>query len=289
LRIHHRDGSIISKMIQEWSRVTRPQPIFSPHRSKKMTQEIEWMKMTSEELNARAASGALVIIPVASLEQHGPALATGVDIICATGVAHRVARRMMDAGEKVVVTPCVWTGLAEHHVPFGGTVTLDYAAFGGVLRGIVRSAARAGFKRAMLLNGHGGNAEAVAVAAVDAQAESGIPVAAATYWHMAGDAFAPILERQSNVLHACEAEASMVMTLMPEAVRPARLSEQHGPHSTRVEGQPAALARRRSFKELSPNGVIGDARSATAAKGEALLDAAAERIARDLANPKLWS
>jgi creatinine amidohydrolase len=254
-----------------------------------MTQEIEWMKMTSEELNARAASGALVIIPVASLEQHGPALATGVDIICATGVAHRVARRMMDAGEKVVVTPCVWTGLAEHHVPFGGTVTLDYAAFGGVLRGIVRSAARAGFKRAMLLNGHGGNAEAVAVAAVDAQAESGIPVAAATYWHMAGDAFAPILERQSNVLHACEAEASMVMTLMPEAVRPARLAEQHGPHSTRVEGQPPALARRRSFKELSANGVIGDARSATAAKGEALLDAAAERIARDLANPKLWS
>ena len=242
-----------------------------------MTTEIEWMKMTSEELNARAAAGALVIIPVASLEQHGPALATGVDIICATA-----------AGEQVVVTPCVWTGLAEHHVPFGGTVTLDYAAFSGVLRGIVRSAARAGFKRAMLLNGHGGNSEAVAVAAVDAQAESGIPVAAATYWHMAGDAFAPILERQSNVLHACEAEASMVMTLMPEAVRPARLSEQHGPHSTRVEGQPAALARRRSFKELSANGVIGDARSATAAKGEALLEAAAERIARDLANPKLW-
>jgi len=140
----------------------------------------------------------------------------------------------------------------------------------------------------MLLNGHGGNSEAVAVAAVDAQAESGIPVAAATYWHMAGDAFAPILERQSNVLHACEAEASMVMTLMPEAVRPARLSEQHGPHSTRVEGQPPALARRRSFKELSANGVIGDARSASAAKGEALLEAAAERIARDLANPKLW-
>jgi creatinine amidohydrolase len=289
LRIHHRDGSIDGKMILGWPRVIRPQPIFSPHRSKQMTQEIEWMKMTSEELNARAAAGALVIIPVASLEQHGPALATGVDIICATGVAHRVARRMVAAGEQVVVTPCVWTGLAEHHVPFGGTVTLDYAAFGGVLRGIVRSAARAGFKRAMLLNGHGGNSEAVAVAAVDAQAESGIPVAAATYWHMAGDAFAPILERQSNVLHACEAEASMVMTLMPEAVRPARLPEQHGPHSTRVEGQPPALARRRSFKELSANGVIGDARSATAAKGEALLDAAAERIARDLANPKLWS
>ncbi|MFN9094288.1 MAG: creatininase family protein, partial [Alphaproteobacteria bacterium] len=68
-----------------------------------MTTEIEWMKMTSEELNARASAGALVIIPVASLEQHGPALATGVDIICATGVAHRVAQRMLAAGEQVVV------------------------------------------------------------------------------------------------------------------------------------------------------------------------------------------
>ncbi len=251
--------------------------------------EIEWMKLTFAELNARAAEGALVIVPVASLEQHGPHLATGVDILCANGVAQRVARRMAAAGKPVVVTPCVWTGLAEHHVAFGGTVTLDFATFSAVIKGVVRSAARAGFKRVMLLNGHGGNAEAVAVIGGECQAEFGITVAAGTYWHLAGDAFAPILERQSNVMHACEAETSMVMTLLPEAVRTDRLAEAHGPHSTRPEGQPAAMIRRRSFKDITATGVIGDARAASAAKGEALLDAAAERIAEELASPRLWS
>jgi creatinine amidohydrolase len=251
--------------------------------------ETEWMKLTAEELNARAALGALVIIPVASLEQHGPHLATGVDIVCATGVALAVARRLIAMGRPVVVTPCVWTGLAEHHVAFGGTVTLDHAAFAAVLKGVVRSAMRAGFQRVMLLNGHGGNAEAVAVIGGECQAEFGIAVAAGTYWHLAGDAFAPILERQSNVLHACEAETSMMMALQPEALRADRLPEAHGPHSTRPEGQPAAMIRRRSFREITPSGVVGDARAATAAKGEALLAAAAGRIADDLANAKLWA
>ncbi len=212
--------------------------------------EIEWMKLTAEELNARAELGALVIVPVASLEQHGPHLATGVDIVCATGVAMASARRLAAMGRPVVVTPCVWTGLAEHHVAFGGTVTLDYAAFAAVLKGVVRSAMRAGFKRVMLLNGHGGNAEAVAVVGGECQAEFGIAVAAGTYWHLAGDAFAPILERQSNVLHACEAETSMMMALLPEALREDRLPEAYRgrrcARGQRREGRGAARRRRRA-------------------------------------------
>jgi creatinine amidohydrolase len=251
--------------------------------------EIEWMRLTFAELNARAAEGAIVIVPVASLEQHGPHLATGVDILCATAVAQRTARRLAAAGRPVVVMPCVWTGLAEHHVAFGGTVTLDFATFSALLKGVVRSAARAGFRRVMLLNGHGGNAEAVAVVAGECQVELGIAVAAGTYWHLVGDGFAPILERQSTVLHACEAETSMVMALMPAAVRPARLAEAHGPHSTRPEGQPAAMIRRRPFREMTASGVIGDARSASAAKGEALLETASTIIAEELSRERLWT
>jgi creatinine amidohydrolase len=253
-----------------------------------MADQIEWMRLTAEELRARAEADALVIVPVGSLEQHGPHLATGVDIVLATAVAERVARRLADAGAPVVITPTVWTGLAEHHMAFGGTVTLDYDAFAGVLRGILRSAQRCGFRRAMLLNGHGGNAEAVAVAATAATTELGIKVAAGTYWHLIGGAFAPILERQAGVLHACEAETSMMLAVRPDSVRRERLPEAHGPGSTRVEGQPPTLTLRRSFRDVSPSGVIGDARPATAAKGGHLLDTAAERIAGMLNNPALW-
>ncbi len=254
-----------------------------------MQTEFEWMKLTAPELNARAGADALVIVPVASLEQHGPHLGTGVDIVCCTGVAHAVARRMLTIGQGVVVTPCVWTGLAEHHVGFGGTVTLDFAAFSAVLRGVVRSAVRAGFKRVMLLNGHGGNAEAVAVAGSEFAVEFGIPVAAGTYWHMVPEVIAPLLERQPGLMHACEAETSMMMVLMPEAVRRDKLAEAHGPASSRAPGQPSALYRRKSFKEVTSSGVIGDARLATAEKGEKLLAAVSEKIAAQLANPKLWA
>jgi len=254
-----------------------------------MPADYEWMRLTAEELRARAAEDALVIIPVASLEQHGPHLATGVDIILGTGVAHATAERLQAAGMKVVVTPCVWTGLAEHHMAFGGTVTLDYESFAGVLRGIVKSAARHGFKRVMLLNGHGGNAEAVAVAATEFSVEFGIKVAGGTYWHVVPEVIGPLLERQAGLMHACEAETSMIMHLRPESVRTERLPEAHGPMSTRVEGQPTGLAMRRSFKALSPSGVVGDARVASAGKGEKLLAAISAKLAEVLLNPKLWA
>ena len=245
----------------------------------------EWMKLTAEELRALAAEDALVIVPVASMEQHGPHLGTGVDIVCASGVAAAVAASL---GAPVVVTPCVWTGLAEHHMAFGGTVSLDFDEFRAVLRGVVRSVARGGFRRVFLLNGHGGNAEAVGVCAMEFQRDLGIRVGAGTYWPLVGDAFAPVLDRQQSVMHACEAETSMVMHLAPELVRPERLPEAHGPASTRVAGQPAALLMRRSFKEVSANGVIGDARTASAAKGAELVRIAGEQVAALLRNPLLW-
>jgi creatinine amidohydrolase len=189
----------------------------------------------------------------------------------------------------VVVTPCVWTGLAEHHMAFGGTVTLDYAAFSAVLRGVVRSAARCGFKRVMLLNGHGGNAEAVALAASELSVELGIRVGGGTYWHVVPEVIAPFLERQPGLMHACEAETSMMMHLRPESVRRERLAEAHGPASTRVEGQPPGLALRRSFRDLTESGVVGDARVATEEKGQNLVRAIGLRMAEHLMNPRLWA
>ncbi len=91
------------------------------------------------ELKVSATLRMVDIVSMLSVEQHGPHLATGVDIVLGTGIAQATARRIAAAGQPVVVTPCVWTGLAEHHVAFGGTVTLDYAAFAAVLRGVVRS------------------------------------------------------------------------------------------------------------------------------------------------------
>ncbi|WP_424812062.1 creatininase family protein [Roseococcus sp. YIM B11640] len=253
-----------------------------------MAQSIEWMKLTAAEVQELAAADALLIVPVASMEQHGPHLATGTDIILGGNVALETAQILVESGHPALVTPVVWTGLAEHHMAFGGTVTLDSRAFQDILRHIVRSAARHGFKRVMLLNGHGGNAEAIGTAATDLAAEFGIRVAGGTYWHMVPEVIAPLLERQAGLMHACEAETSMVMHLMPEGVRKERLPDAHGPGSSRVPGQPPGLLMRRSFREFTESGVVGDARVATAEKGEKLLAAIAAKCAELLRNEELW-
>lgn len=253
-----------------------------------MTDHLEWMKLTAAEVQAAAARDALLLVPVASLEQHGPHLCTGTDILLAGNLALETARRLEARGLPALVTPVVWTGLAEHHMAFGGTVTLDDAAFQAVLRGIVGSAARCGFRRVMLLNGHGGNAEAIGTAATALAVAFGIRVAGATYWHLVPEAIAPLLERQPGLMHACEAETSMVWHLFPAGVRAARLGGAHGPGSTRLPGQPPGLLMRRSFREISESGVIGDARAASAEKGARLFAAIAEACAEVLANPALW-
>jgi len=253
-----------------------------------VTPEVEWARMTAPELRAAMARDPLVIVPVASMEQHGPHLAVAVDTLLCSEVARRAGLKLAARGIPVLVTPCIWTGLAEHHMELGGTFTLDYAAFGAVIRGVVRSLVRHGARRVMLLNGHGGNAQAVQVSATDLAAEFGIKVAAGTYWHIAAEELGPLLERQTNLSHACEAETSMMMVVAPDRVRHDKISEAHGPLSTRAPGQVEALYRRRSFAALSPSGVVGDARVATPEKGEKLFEAAAGKVADQLANPELW-
>ena len=130
---------------------------------------------------------------------------------------------------------------------------------------------------------------AVGVAATEFSVEFGIRVAGGTYWHVVPEVIGPLLERQSGLMHACEAETSLMMHLSPSSVRTERLAEAYGPGSTRVEGQPPGLLMRRSFQALSPSGVFGDARLATAAKGEKLLAAIADKLAETLANTKLWA
>lgn len=248
--------------------------------------EVAWARLTAAEIQARAGAAAVVIIPVASLEQHGPHLATGVDMWLATEVAERSARSLRAGGAEALVTPCIWTGLAEHHMAFGGTVTLEEDVFAGVVGGVARSVARQGFRRLCLLNGHGGNVEAIATAAIVLTRTLGVPVAGVTYWLATADSFAAILEDQPNVMHACEAETSMMLAIQPGCVR----QEAIGRAVPRrvVPPAPPGFRRSRPFAEMTETGVLGDPRRASASKGERLFEAAATRIAEELARPELW-
>jgi creatinine amidohydrolase len=251
--------------------------------------EIEWSRLRAAELNERAAAGALAILPVASTEQHGPHLATGVDCYVCGEVCRRAARKLVDGGTPAIVAPVLWAGLAEHHVAFGGSFTLTLPTYQALLRDLCRSILRAGFPRIVIVNGHGGNVSALNAMSEELTRELGSPVAIATYWLLAEEEFARILDDQRSVMHACEGETSMMMAIEPDLVDRGRLGEAFGLTSHRggsVLSQP--LHRWRSFTEITPSGVIGDARRASPEKGEALLDAAAGALASRLAKGEPW-
>ncbi|QCI63671.1 creatininase family protein [Phreatobacter stygius] len=250
---------------------------------------VEWVKLTAPELNQLAAADALVILPVASTEQHGPHLGTGVDtILC--GTVCRLAAERAQERRPVVVAPTLWVGLAEHHMAHGGTFTLDIPTYRAVLVCLVTSLQRHGFRRVLIVNGHGGNASALNAFLPDITRETGVEVAATTYFELAQPAFAPLLDDQDGVLHACEAETSMMMLAAPDAVREDRLADAHGPQFADPRAVLAPPVQRwRSFKSFAPSGVIGDARRSSRAKGEKLQAAAVDALADVIVKGTPWA
>lgn len=252
-----------------------------------LPKEVRWERLTAPELRAFAAADALVLLPVASLEQHGPHLPVWTDSQIGHSTCIRAAK-IASAGMPVVVLPPMWLGMSEHHFPFGGTISLDYATFHGVLRCIVRSLQADGFRRLFLVNSHGGNIDPLAVSARELAHEFGMPVCAASIAHLAAARIAEVLERQSGMQHACEAETSLWMAIDPNQVRRDQLEAAVSPGGG-VSASSSGVTRFWSFAERAPEtGVRGDPRVATAAKGEAILAAMAEALAKAMQDPLLW-
>jgi creatinine amidohydrolase len=247
-------------------------------------QSVLWHDLKASELLGLTKRDPIVILPIGSTEQHGPHLPVQVDSLLVAEVARRAAERMKDL--PVMVMPVVWTGLAEHHMNLGGTITLDFATFHALLRQICLSLTRQGVRRIALLNGHGGNIAAFQVLASELAAEIPGVVAVATYFLLAQERFAPLLERQDGVRHACEAETSMTLALRPDLVDTAMMAAVEAP----AEGLSSdGFHRWRPIEYWSSSGVIGFPAYATADKGEKLLQAAADVVAEHLSNKTLWS
>ena len=253
-----------------------------------MKDQIYWEQLRSPQLKSLADVNAIVVVPVGSMEQHGPHLPVKVDALLATEVARRAALKIQ-THQPILVTPTVWCGLAEHHMDFCGTLTLDFETFHALLRNLCRSIRHHGFRRIFLLNGHGGNIAALNVICSELVRElDGLRVVSGTYWTLpeVAEKFAEILEVQQNVRHAGEAETSMMLALEPELVDQSILNQADGTPEIPFYG--SGVSRWVSFKEVSENGVIGSPSVATAAKGELLLEVASEGIAGVLQNPTLW-
>ena len=149
----------------------------------------------------------------------------------------------------VVVAPTLWCGMAEHHMAYGGTFTLDIPTYRAVLLCLLKSLERHGFKRVLIVNGHGGNIAALAAFLPDFARETGLALRVTTPYEPAQTGHrARSWRTRSGVHHACEVETSMMMVVAPDTVRREKLAEAHGPAAL------DAAARRRRALRLVPRG-----------------------------------
>ena len=251
--------------------------------------EIEWRKLRADHLRELARQDAIVIVPVGSLEQHGPHMPVEVDSQLGEQVAIRTAKLVDARGHRIVVLPMLWTGISEHHMSFGGTITLDLPTFSAVIEGICRSLVRHGFKRIVLLNAHGGNDNALRSLTDELSPKLGVPIVQFTYWDASADVIGAILEKQPQVQHACEAETAMMMAVRPDLVATDRIplaKANRTPDAPEIVG--AGVYRWRTLGAMSASGVVGHPEAATAEKGNRLFDGISRALADKLFNAELW-
>lgn len=176
---------------------------------------IHWADVSRETLN-EVLPEALVVLPVGAIEQHGRHLATGTDALLATTTAERAATLAAErAGRPLVLAPTLQFGASDHHLPFGGTLSLTPETLLAVLLDLLRSVAADGGRRVVLVNGHGGNVGVCHAAAAAASSRHRLAVAHVDYWRFAADDPAGSVPG-----HAGEFETSLVSAVRPDAAGP---------------------------------------------------------------------
>ncbi len=161
----------------------------------------------------------LLVWPVGSTEQHGPHLPVGTDAIGAEWIARAAAERVSDR-LSIVMAPTLWLGSSAHHLPFGGTMSLETETYLRVLSQGAASLIQGGFERIFILNGHGGNHELAQLAARDLALAHDVHIAAGSWWTIAWDelvkAGAADIGRFPG--HAGRFETSLILALDPDLV-----------------------------------------------------------------------
>ena len=226
-----------------------------------------------------------VIIPVASLEQHGPHMPLFTDSLLGGEVVRLAHERLKD---RVLVTPMIWLGNSHHHMDFCGTFSADPRTFLDTLNGALENFIHHGFRRLVFVNGHGGNIvpgqQAVFETRQRHRARRDLLLLSATYWSLGSKPWEvnPKI-RQQWMGHACEWETSMMLRHAPNLVGDYKNVK---PVEFGTSFDPAD--RGWVTKDRSVQGHVGDPRDASAEKGETLFRCFTDDVAKFLERVLAW-
>lgn len=211
-----------------------------------------------------------VILPVGSVEAHGRHLPLGTDTFAPLEIARRVEEEVRRRGSEVLVLPPVWYGHSFVLNVYPGTINVRPESLRMYVGDILSELAAEGFRKVVLLNGHGGNIYPLIEAAEDvAELYPELEVILVNWWL---DFREEILSVCSSQGHAGEDETSVMLAIRGELVK---MEEARG----RKVKKRVRVIRKDIGKEVFPDGVNDDPSGATAEKGEAVLKVVSEKIA----------
>jgi creatinine amidohydrolase len=250
-----------------------------------MTSKTLYEEMTWPETQEAVAEGRVAILPTGSTEQHGPHLPLSTDVLCSYSVCKKVAETVP---RDAVVFPPVWYGFNEHHADFPGTLWVDWQPFIAYLIEIGRSAVHHGFRKLVIVNGHGSNTPFTQIAARKITNTTDAICAALNYWDFGQEAITKVRESEwpGGMAHACELETSLLLYLAPHLVdmKKAKKRDISFPKSKYIywDLQGGAVGGKVAFMDqwsrISKTGIIGDPRLATRKKGKIVFESVVENL-----------
>jgi creatinine amidohydrolase len=243
--------------------------------------EVRWQKLRRDQVAEIAAAGGLPLLPIGSVEQHGPHLPLDTDSHAATTVAERAALRLTETADPPgLVLPPIWWGLSPYWLPYPGTLSLRPETILALIADLGASVARHGFRRLVIVNGHGGNEGIVAVAATQL-ADCGLRAAALSYWELIGDELRQWSRHDGGSIgHAGEVETSIMLALQPDLVDADQAGNVAGADlATRGGRFPGVGYAPPNPERESPSGVYGAAAAGRPELGEHVIALAADRLA----------
>ncbi len=233
---------------------------------------VELAGLTWEEAGEALRKARLAVVPVGSCEQHGPHLTLDTDL----AIANALSRRLDEAlGEASILYPPIPYGLSEHHMGFPGTVTLRPDTFIGIFTDLIESAARWGLRRVLVVNGHGGNIDALRLVSRIARRDHGVLVASVMWAQLAAEEIAARAQ-SPQYGHAGEIETSVAMVLTPDRVYSERIAPPKGRRSVDpLTDPPWPLVDQAVWlDEWTEDGALGDPTQAKPELGAEIVEAA---------------
>jgi creatinine amidohydrolase len=241
-----------------------------------------WWDLTTQDFAGLDAERVVAILPVGAVEQHGPHLPVRVDAAINAGIVARTVELMPDDCMALVL-PMMPVGKSDEHLAYKGTLTLSYETLGRVWYELGESVHRAGLRKILFLNSHGGQPQLLDMVCRDLRVKLGM-FAVSAMWPRLIDMDALFdADESRHGIHGGQSETSVMLHLHPDLVEMNR-AENFVPLSIEIERETDILGAGGTVsfgwqaQDLHPKGACGDATKATAELGKTTVERTAQRL-----------